>query len=180
MSALIARLLSLFGRVAQQQPERDTDASLPEAGAKARMPQTSASGHPLDLARSRLDRLRALAERRDDPRLSSRLDKLCTLADAIVRETSQKPGLLTVVHRFYAFDLPVTVELLERYDRLMQSDYYNNEMEYRAKRIEHLLGMLGRRYIRHLNRFKQAELSQMDMELAAYERMLRQDETYAR
>lgn len=169
MAAIIARLLALLGRGAKQAADID---------ARAQMPQTG--GHPVELARDRLRRLRLLAGRRDDPRLSSRLDKLCALADTIVRETARKPGLLPVIHRFYAFDLPVTVELLERYDRLMQSEYYNNEMEYRAKRIEHLLGMLGRRYVRYLNRFKQAELSQMDMELAAYERMLRQDENYAR
>jgi hypothetical protein len=135
---------------------------------------------PLDRAREQHRILRRQAESCGEPQLSSRLNRMGMMADAIIRETSHKSGLLPVVRRFYSFDLPLTVELLERYEKLMRSEYYDKEMEYRAKRIEQLLATLARRYVRYLNRLIQADMTQMDMELAAYERMLKQSDIPAR
>lgn len=129
---------------------------------------------PLDRAREQLRTLRTQAERCGESQLSARLNRMVMMADAIIRETAHKSGLLPVVRRFYTFDLPLTIELLERYEKLMLSEYYDKEMEFRAQRIAQLLATLARRYVRYLNRLIQADMTQMDMELAAYERMLKQ------
>ncbi len=170
MAALFDRMIAMFRYGAANGAAAD----LPRGG-KHREP-----GLPLDRAREQHRILRRQAERCEEPQLGSRLNRMVMMADAIIRETTHKTGLVPVVRRFYAFDLPLTVTLLERYEKLMQSEYYDKEMECRAQRIEQLLALLARRYARYLNRLIQADMTQMDMELAAYERMLKQGDVPAR
>ena len=170
MAALFDRMIAMFRNGAANGTTRD----LPNSR-KHRQPEL-----PLDRAREQHRILRRQAERCDEPQLRSRLNRMVMMAEAIIRESSLKSGLLPVVRRFYTFDLPLTVELLGRYEKLMRSEYYDMEMECRAQRIEQLLASLARRYVRCLNRLIQADMTQMDMELAAYERMLKNGDVTVR
>lgn len=129
-----------------------------------------------DKAYRQIAEMRTTAGRLQDREAADKLFRLIRLADAIASETCRRPGSLPVAQRFYTFDLPTAGKLCRLYDRIIHSDYYNKEMDFQVKRIERLWDALKRRCVRHLNRMVMADLMRVDLELSAYERMLRAEE----
>ncbi|CAM4417835.1 5-bromo-4-chloroindolyl phosphate hydrolysis family protein [Paenibacillus tarimensis] len=126
-------------------------------------------------AENQVAAIRQMADGLAEPAAVDRLHRLCRIADSIISETRDYPGLLPVAKRFYSFDLPTALRLCSHYSRLIHSHYYNQEMEYMVKRIEYMLEAMNKRFVKRLNRMLHQDLIRLDLELSTIEHTLHSD-----
>ena len=111
----------------------------------------------------------------DNTEITSYAKDICKLSHTILDSLEKYPQNLNASHTFLNYYLPVTVELLNRYEKIENQNLTSKESKSITKRITTLMGDVNESFKNHLNKIYNHELMDMDAEIDVFEAVLRND-----
>lgn len=125
--------------------------------------------------RDRIDRIREIVARVDEPNVTSIAREICETAEAILIKIEKDPERIRSLHRFFEYYLDSSLTIVQKCELLLKSPVFDGKMEYQVKQAEQVLTRLKQEFDRQMVRVMERDVLQLEIEVRALEKIMKTD-----
>lgn len=129
----------------------------------------------LKKAKNMVKKLRDISTRLESGELIRNTKEICNTSDKIIDTVVEKPEKIKKIRNFLSYYLPVTIQILERYDEIENQKLNTTETKKFMNSVEGMIAKIKVAFEEQLSNIYQIEMIDTDAELKVFESMLKSD-----
>ena len=110
-----------------------------------------------------------------DSNLKLRIKDIYTTTLKIIQTVEKKPEKFDKIENFFDYYLPITLNILNKYDEIENQRLTSEESKKFMKQAENMVSKIDEAFKKQLDNLYQSEMVDTDAEMKVFENMLRSD-----
>lgn len=111
----------------------------------------------------------------DDPELSNMIKEINSTVSKIINTVETKPDKYKKCEKFFSYYLPVTIDILNRYDEIENQQLTTKDSEKFMSDTKKMVEKINGAFKKQLSSLYQSDMIDMDAEMKVFDTMLKSD-----
>ncbi|MBR1802451.1 MAG: 5-bromo-4-chloroindolyl phosphate hydrolysis family protein [Clostridia bacterium] len=121
------------------------------------------------------DQIEKMISKIEDPELVGWIKEIHETVSKIISTIEKKPEKYKATNNFFSYYLPVTMQILNRYDEIENQSLTSEESKKFMESTKNMVGKINEAFKKQLSNLYQSDMIDTDAEMKVFESMLKAD-----